>query len=89
MNDKKLETVFTLEIVHDEIVESVRNDLLERSNKGQSIYGTTLENNNHDDFLQHAIEEAMDFILYLKKIQTIIKLKGYNNLNELDSINNS
>ena len=79
---------YTLETKKDLIVELVINQFKERSKRGQETYGTTLEENNKDDFLQHAIEEAMDFTLYLKKIQTILKEKGYNNLNELNSINN-
>lgn len=55
----------------DPIVEKVVEELRYRSKVGILKYGTTLEENNYDDFLQHAIEEAMDFILYLKKLQTI------------------
>ena len=73
MNDKKLETVFTLEIVHDEIVESVRNDLLERSNKGKKEYGTTMDRNDLSeiDWLKHLYEEQLDSCIYIKKLITI------------------
>ena len=77
---------YTLSTKKDSIVESVKKQFDERSKKGQETYGTTLEENDKDDFLQHAIEEAMDFTLYLAKIQTILKEKGYNNLNELQTI---
>ena len=65
-------TKFTLETIKDSIVEQVKDEFDERSARGQEKYGTTLTDNNYDDFLQHAIEEAMDFILYLKKTQTIL-----------------
>ena len=35
---------------------------------GIKKYGTTLEENNHDDFLVHAQEEAMDLVNYLEKL---------------------
>lgn len=79
---------YTMNTTADPIVESVKEQFDKRSIKGQEQYLTTLADNNKDDFLQHAIEEAMDFTLYLRKIQTILKEKGYNNLNELNNINN-
>ena len=51
----------------DPIVEKVRQKLLDRSRLGIKKYGTTLEENNTDDFLVHALEEAMDLALYLQK----------------------
>lgn len=66
----KKETVFTLEVVHDKIVEDVIQEFRDRSFKGQEKYGFTLENNNHDNFLQHLKEELMDAVLYIKKLQT-------------------
>jgi len=52
----------------DPIVESLKKDFDTRSKKGIEKYGTTLQDNNQDDFLQHALEEAMDLSLYLKKL---------------------
>jgi len=52
----------------DPIVESLKKDFDTRSKKGIEKYGTTLQENNQDDFLQHALEEAMDLSLYLKKL---------------------
>ena len=69
----KQETVFTLEVVHDEIVEEVKNEFTERSARGQEKYGFTLDNNNHDDFLQHLKEELMDATLYIAKLQKLNK----------------
>ena len=54
----------------DSIVESVVNQFKERSKRGIEKYGTTLQENNNDDFLQHLKEELMDAILYIQKLQT-------------------
>lgn len=53
----------------DKIVTQVINKYLERSKKGIDTYGTTLEDNNHDDFLTHLQEELMDAVLYLQKLK--------------------
>ena len=55
----------------DKIVESVINQFRQRSEVGIKKYGTTLEENNHDDFIQHLFEELMDAILYLEKIKSM------------------
>ncbi len=54
---------------HDKVVEAVRQDLLNRSNRGIEKYGTTLERNDltQKDWLQHAYEEALDMANYLKR----------------------
>lgn len=57
----------------DPIVESVVEQLLKRSNEGIVKYGTTLEENDKDDFLQHLKEELMDAVLYIEKLQNQIK----------------
>jgi len=64
------ETKFTLETIDDPIVEAVKKQFDERSKLGQQKYGTTLENNNKDDYMQHLKEELMDAILYITKLQT-------------------
>ena len=56
---------------NDSIVSSVMFQLAQRSILGQQKYGTTLQENNNDDFLQHLKEELMDAILYIEKLQTI------------------
>jgi len=56
---------------NDPIVSSVMFQLAQRSIVGQQKYGTTLEDNNTDDFLQHLKEELMDAILYIEKLQTL------------------
>ena len=51
----------------DLIVLSNVLELIKRSRVGVDKYGATLAENHSDDFLQHAKEEAMDFINYLEK----------------------
>lgn len=51
-------------VVLDNVIE-----LVKRSRVGVHKYGTDLEHNNEDDFLQHAKEEALDFANYLTKMQ--------------------
>jgi hypothetical protein len=50
---------------------------------GIKKYGTTLDQNNTDDFLSHAMEESMDFILYLQKIKDTLNKNGFNRLEDL------
>ena len=54
--------------MRDQIVENVVSKYLERSQVGVTKYGTTLENNNKDNYLKHLQEELMDATLYLEKI---------------------
>lgn len=51
----------------DSITVSVMEDLKDRSNLGLKKYNTTLEENNHQNMLQHGYEEALDLAQYLKK----------------------
>jgi len=64
---------FSLEVVHDEIVASVQEDLVERSAKGQSEYGVTMDRDDLSEleWLQHLYEEQLDSCVYLKKLITI------------------
>jgi len=57
----------------DPIVKSVVEQFLKRSNEGIKKYGTTLEENKKDDFLQHLKEELMDAVLYIEKLQSQCK----------------
>jgi hypothetical protein len=61
-------TVNEPEVV-DPIVEAVRERLKQRSSIGIKKYGTTLADNNTDDFLTHLQEELMDSILYIEKLK--------------------
>ena len=54
--------------MQDKIVEIVVNKYKQRSEVGIKKYNTTLEDNNEDDFLLHAQQEAMDLSLYLEKL---------------------
>jgi len=54
----------------DSIVESVINQFRQRSELGIKKYGTTLAENNTDDFLEHTKQELMDAILYIEKKQS-------------------
>lgn len=55
----------------DTIVESVINKFKERSEVGIKKYGVTLDRTDLSvlDWIKHAQEEAMDFILYLEKLK--------------------
>jgi hypothetical protein len=59
----------------DSIVESVRQDLLDRSEVGIKKYNTTLDREDLDtvDWLIHAYEEMLDGALYLKRAQQDIQ----------------
>ena len=59
----------------DPIVESVIQDMRARSRDGITKYGTTLHDlpDGFYKWVQHAQEEAMDFILYLEKIKKLNK----------------
>ena len=54
----------------DSIVESVRQDLLDRSEVGIKKYNTTLdrEDLNAGDWMTHAYQELLDGALYLKRL---------------------
>lgn len=60
----------------DSIVESVRKDLLDRSNVGIKKYGVTLDREDLSlrDWLQHAYEECLDQANYLKR--SIVELNN-------------
>lgn len=62
----------------DAIVESIIKQFSKRSEVGIKKYGTTLEENNNDDFLQHLKEELMDAVLYIEKLQSIKLNKDVN-----------
>jgi hypothetical protein len=53
--------------VKDEITKEVIMDLASRAKRGVEKYNTTLGENNHQNMLQHAYEEALDMAQYLKK----------------------
>ncbi len=71
----------------DPIVISVMQQFMKRSKVGIEKYGTTLEENNNDDFLQHLKEELMDAILYIEKLQSIKKASIIDKIEQHDDEN--
>jgi hypothetical protein len=53
----------------DRIVDQVIAKYQQRSEVGIQKYGTTLQDNNKDNFLKHLQEELMDGSLYIEKLQ--------------------
>ena len=57
----------------DPIVLQCVLEFIQRSRVGVAKYGTTLADNDTDNFIQHAKEEAMDFVNYLSKLASQTK----------------
>jgi hypothetical protein len=57
----------------DKIVQSVIDKFNQRSELGIKKYGTTLEQNDNDDYLIHLQEELMDAVLYIEKLKQLAK----------------
>jgi hypothetical protein len=57
----------------DSIVDQVVRKYEIRSAVGINKYGTTLQTNNKDNFLQHLQEELMDATLYIEKLMSLEK----------------
>jgi len=60
--------------MNDQIIQSIKDQFQERSDRGQSKYGTTMDRNDLTvkEWLQHAQEEAMDFVVYLEKLKQLL-----------------
>ena len=58
----------------DSIVDSIVDKFIDRSRVGKAKYGTTLDREDWslEQWIEAAIEEHMDAILYLQKIKTVI-----------------
>jgi hypothetical protein len=56
-------------MVSDKIVQQVIEKFNQRSQFGIIKYGTTLEENNKDDYFTHLQEELMDATLYIEKLK--------------------
>lgn len=54
----------------DRIVDQVIAKFQQRSSVGIKKYGTTLYENNHDNYLLHLQEELQDATLYIEKLLT-------------------
>jgi hypothetical protein len=55
----------------DTIVQSVIEQFKQRSEAGQSKYGTTLDRDDltTEEWIEHAKQELMDAVLYLEKLK--------------------
>lgn len=62
-------------VKEDTIVSSIMFQLAQRSMVGQNKYGTTLDENESDDFLEHLKQELLDAVLYIEKLKRIRDLK--------------
>ena len=74
--------------MRDQVVDNVIGKYYYRSQVGINKYGTTLYDNNQDDYFKHLQEELMDATLYLQKIMDLkeeltILVKMYPNDAEL------
>jgi hypothetical protein len=65
------------QLIEDQIVIRVLSRFAERSQLGINKYKTTLERTDLDtlEWLTHAQEEAMDFVLYLERLKDEYKNK--------------
>lgn len=54
--------------IYDEIILEIIKEFAKRSEVGIKKYGTTLHENNTDNFYRHAYEELLDFVGYVRKI---------------------
>jgi len=87
-NLQPLEIINMMATPKDTITTSVMEDLKLRADRGLQKYNTTLGENNHQNMLQHAYEEALDMAQYLKKEITTLNtvqdlVKQYPNDQEL------
>lgn len=72
----------------DKVVDDLMIKYIVRSDMGARKYGTTLHENNFDNYLKHLQEELMDASLYVEKImqtkeQVLELIKQYSNDQEL------
>lgn len=77
--------------MRDKIIDDVIDKYYERSQVGITKYGTTLANNNHDNYLKHLQEELMDATLYIQKLidlkqELIVMVKTYGNDADLGEV---
>jgi hypothetical protein len=64
--------------VTDSIVDSIIDKFVERATFGKEKYGCTLDRTDLEllDYINHALEEHMDAILYLQKVKKMLETKG-------------
>lgn len=75
----------------DSIVQEVVQKFETRAKMGWDKYGHDLDRTDLtlDQWLQHAQEEAMDFILYITKIRKIVMENGLTNENKTNQAGTS
>jgi len=59
----------------DSIVQTIVDKFITRAEFGEKKYGVTLDRDDLsiEDFINHALEEHMDAILYLQKIKSMLE----------------
>lgn len=64
--------------VTDSIVDSIIDKFVERASFGKKKYGTDLDRTDLEliDYINHALEEHMDAILYLQKVKKMLETKN-------------
>lgn len=70
------------------ILERLIQEYKSREDRGFEKYGTTMDRNDLplSEWVQHALEEAMDLTLYLSKIKSLLDdAQGYANNQKTDS----
>ena len=61
--------------MRDQVVDNIIDKYYNRSQVGINKYGTTLYDNNQDDYFKHLQEELMDATVYIHRIQKELKEK--------------
>ena len=66
------------EYTPDSIVQTIVEKFVDRAKMGEKKYGVTLDRVDLliEDFIEHALQEHMDAILYLQKVKTMLKSNG-------------
>jgi len=69
---------YSLEVKEDKIVDNIVKQFKQRSALGQTKYGCTLSENNLSEleWIEHAKQEAMDFVLYLETLKEKLTIKN-------------
>ena len=59
----------------DSIVQTIVDKFIARAEMGEKKYGITLDRKDLpiEDYINHALEEHMDAILYLQKVKTMLE----------------
>lgn len=67
----------TIKLPECSVASSVIKQVKERADVGLNKYGATLDRDDltQEQWIQHAIEEALDFAGYLTKLKEVIKDK--------------